>query len=234
MAVWVLGGAGILVVLGALGVALKKKDAKGREKEDDDSGKCDNIKELLEQKKAELEEFARTWPEERLKETGKDAIIKEVRKDEDTARMLDAAEEAKARYDQIKQAVEVLQRKYELCMLSLPEMGPASYRGTVIEDSLSDNDVLQGIEVTERYEIGGWRASDILANEKQMENIGACLKDGPWCMRFWRPGGDEMIIAFRDRKFRVRHSDKATWQEALTYGRARGVPAEQLDFAARD
>ena len=40
---------------------------------------------------------------------------------------------------------------------------------------------------------------------------------------------DELIIVFRERVFRA-STQKATWKEAIDYGKSIGIPAGQLDF----
>ena len=56
------------------------------------------------------------------------------------------------------------------------------------------------------------------------------MKDGPWYMHFWEPGSDDVLVVFKDRIFNIRHSDKTTWEEAVSHGRSVGIPDEQLTF----
>jgi hypothetical protein len=41
--------------------------------------------------------------------------------------------------------------------------------------------------------------------------------------------GDDLIIIFKERIFRVK-TDMATWKEVIEYGKTLNIPAKQLDF----
>lgn len=82
--------------------------------------RCGNIRELLEQKQKELEGFVRKWPEEKLKSMAKEKVVGELKKDEDVKKIIETAESLKAKHDKLKGIIELLQKKYDLCMLELP------------------------------------------------------------------------------------------------------------------
>jgi|GEM_PF-1488679 len=118
--------------LGLLGVFLasqlrpKKKTSKSSNK-DSDGQKCDDIKSLLEIKKKEMEEYIKKYPEHTFNKkvnevTG--AAVKlaiETASQNKTAKVvIESMLEAKKRYDQMQKVIEILQTKYDLCMLRLP------------------------------------------------------------------------------------------------------------------
>ena len=102
-------GAGLIGFLAAIQIKKKKKNKEDR---------CGSIKELLEQKKKELEEYIRTLPEERFKEFVKGKTLEELNKNEDLKKVLETIEGAKEKYDKLKSAIELLEKKYDLCMLN--------------------------------------------------------------------------------------------------------------------
>lgn len=113
--------------IGAAFVAVKfllrgKHNADGNSQKKEDA-RCDDIRSLLEQKKKELEEMLQKWPEDKLKAMAKGVIMKELKKDEDIKSAIETFEEAKKKYDALKGAIELLERKYDLCMLKLPSAG---------------------------------------------------------------------------------------------------------------
>ena len=53
------------------------------------------------------------------------------------------------------------------------------------------------------------------------------MKPG-WYMHFWK--GSDIIVAFRDRRYKMNVDDRSTWNDAVAYGFSQGIPVEQLDF----
>lgn len=104
------------------------------------------------------------------------------------------------------------------------------YKGTIIENSLEDKSVLKDLKITKTYNTTHWTLHDVLITEKQIENLGKYFNDGPWYAHFWQEGNDEVIVVFKDKIFRIKHSDKNTWTDAIKHGIFRGIPEKQLDF----
>lgn len=103
-------------------------------------------------------------------------------------------------------------------------------KGTIIENSLEDKSILKDLEITKTYQIEDWLLHDVLVSEERAEKLGQYLNDGPWYMHFWEEGKDEVLVIFKDKNFRIKYSDKATWADAIEHGKTRGIPEEQLDF----
>lgn len=104
------------------------------------------------------------------------------------------------------------------------------FKGTIIENSLSDTSVLQQLQVEKTWQAGTWVLHDVLVTQEQIKELSKHLVDGPWYMHFWEPGQDEVQVVFKNKLFTVQHSDKSTWAEAIVYGKSMGIPEEQLDF----
>ena len=107
----------IAVVAGLVigGYFLKSKSSNQNKKNDDP---CGNIREMLEQKKKELEEMVRNWPENKLKKLAEEKIVSQFEKNKETRELL----EIKKKYDKTKKTIDLLQKKYDLCMLEFPSI----------------------------------------------------------------------------------------------------------------
>lgn len=192
--------------------------------------KCDNIKSLLEQKKQELAEMVRDWPKDKLEEIAKEAGLNLLKKNKQAAVVAEAAESAADKYARLEEAIDLLQTRFDLCNLSLPEAGETLYRGTIIKNSLSDPAVLDDLKITRTYSAGDWTLVDVQVNEKQAEKLGRVLEDGPWYMHFWQENKDEVLVCFKEANFKIEYSDRNSWVKAINHGTQKGIPPEQLDF----
>ena len=106
----------IVALIAGLGVAgFIALNMKGKSRPDRDDNRCDGIKELLEQKKRELEDMVKNWPKDKVKAVMEDKITEQLEKDEDTKKILKIRE----KYNKTQKTIETLQKKYDLCMLSL-------------------------------------------------------------------------------------------------------------------
>ena len=90
------------------------------QKKNDKDDRCGSIRELLEQKKKELETSMRNWPEEKIKALAKTTVSGELKKNEDAKKVIETAESLKYKHDKLKETIELLQKRYNLCMLELP------------------------------------------------------------------------------------------------------------------
>ncbi|MBU6501000.1 MAG: hypothetical protein KGJ89_02640 [Patescibacteria group bacterium] len=221
----------VALVAGGLGLKLKNKN---KNTDKNDSQKCDDIKTLLDQKKKELQEMVRNLPRDKAQEMATDKILEGLKENENINKIVEFSEDMKDKYDKLHETVEMLQKRYDLCTLSLPENGEASYQGTIIENSLNDKAILDKLKIIKKYMMEDWFLNDVSVNEKQIEKLGEYLNDGPWYMHFWQPGKDEVIVVFKDKNFNIRYSDKTTWKDAIEYGKSKGIPGKQLDFTIKN
>jgi len=104
------------------------------------------------------------------------------------------------------------------------------YKGTIIENSLVNKEILKKIEIEKNYRSGDWVLDDVFVNEEQIPELSKSLADGPWYIHLWQPGQDDVKVIFKDKIFDIKFSEKATWAEAVAYGKSIGIPDEQLDF----
>jgi hypothetical protein len=103
-------------------------------------------------------------------------------------------------------------------------------RGTIIENSLKDKAIITEWEIISTREDGSWVLRDVEMAKEWAEQMGKYLDDGPWYVHFWEPGSDDVLVVFKEKNFWIKHSDKATWQEAVEHGKSLGIPEAQLDF----
>lgn len=106
--------------------------------------------------------------------------------------------------------------------------------GTIVEESLDDNRILNDIEII-RFRITKednpaerWHLYKVRVSREDIEKLSKYIKSGKWYMDFWE--GTDVIVIFKDEIFEFNYSDKATWNDALEYGRSQGIPEDQLDF----
>ncbi len=104
------------------------------------------------------------------------------------------------------------------------------YKGTIIENSLSNKEILKRIRVNKTWKSGDWTLHGVSLDEDQIVELASSLDNGPWYIHIWRPGNDEVKVIYKDKIFNIMFSDKSTWNDATEYGKSLGIPKEQLDF----
>lgn len=104
------------------------------------------------------------------------------------------------------------------------------YKGTIIENSLSDVAILTKVRILATRYAGDWILHDVLIEESCIPELSQCLAIGPWYVHLWKPGNDTVKIVYRDAVFDIVFSDKSTWRDAVAYGKSIGIPDAQLDF----
>lgn len=108
------------------------------------------------------------------------------------------------------------------------------HHSIVIEESLKDKSVLDKYKIL-RTKVGSeWHlhvieVTDVEEFIKSIQN--AMVTDKPYYFHAF-DDGNELIIVFREKVFKIDPNDKDTWLEAQKYGGDKlCIPAEQLDFA---
>lgn len=108
------------------------------------------------------------------------------------------------------------------------------YQGTIVQESLIDDRQLNDFEVvsfkvTDDENIADrWHLFTVMVSEKDIDKLTSNLKSEKWYAHFWK--GDDVIAVFLNKKFSFKHSDRSTWEEAVSYGKSISIPEEQLDF----
>jgi len=194
--------------------SLKKKSKKTKK----DTDVCFDIKNLLEEKFKELTDLKGRLAG-MAKEKARDALREGVRGTSagDTLALLEKAEKEYGR----------LKKLYEECTL---EFGKRVFKGTIVENSLRNKDILEKVKIEKTYHSNDWKLYDVFVGEKRISELPKYLADGPWYIHLWEEGKDEVRIIFKDKSFTVQSSDKSTWVDAIAYGKSIGIPDEQLDF----
>ena len=111
------------------------------------------------------------------------------------------------------------------------------YKGTIVEESLEDNRILNDIEIVgfriskDENPQDRWHLYTVRVSKEEIEKLSVSIKT-KWYMHFWK---DKDIIAiFKDKIFEFNYDDKATWKNAVDYGLSLGIPKEQLDFVIEE
>lgn len=104
------------------------------------------------------------------------------------------------------------------------------YKGTIIENSLSNKDILNRLKINKTWQSGSWILHNVLIHKDQITELSRSLNNGPWYIHVWQPGKDGVKVIYKNKIFDIRFSDKSTWAEAIGHGKALGIPGEQLDF----
>ena len=115
---------------------------------------------------------------------------------------------------------------------------PSLYIGTIIEESLEDNRILNDFRIlnvritNEENPADRWHLYKVEATQEQLQKLSSVLKPEKWYAHFWSGDqkGDKMIVVFRDKTFTQKVGEKNTWKPAIQYGLSVGTPKEQLDF----
>lgn len=109
-----------------------------------------------------------------------------------------------------------------------------NYTGTIVEESLRDNRLINTFKVNKvripdaENPEDRWHLYEVEATSAQIDKLASQLKPTGWYTHFWK--NDDVIVVFPNKKFRINHSDHSTWKDAINYGQSIGIPLEQLDF----
>ncbi len=107
------------------------------------------------------------------------------------------------------------------------------YKGTIIEESLEDNIVLNdfdiiGFKITDDAIFSErWHLYTVKVSKEEIEKLSKMIKSG-WYAHFWKDRN--IIVVFKNKIFEFNYDDKSSWQPAIEYGLSVGIPKEQLDF----
>lgn len=109
-----------------------------------------------------------------------------------------------------------------------------NYTGTIIEESLDDNRIINDLDVTKVHITDDanprdrWHLYTIKASLEDIEKLSHNIKSGKWYMHFWL--GTKIVAVFKDKSFEFDYNNKGSWQPAIEYGLSLDIPREQLDF----
>jgi len=104
------------------------------------------------------------------------------------------------------------------------------FRGTIIENSLSDKNILKKLKVEKTWQDGEWTLHSVWIKKEEVPELSKCLADGPWYIHLWEPGKDDVEVVFKNKVFSISFSNRSTWVDVIAYGKSIGIPLIQLDF----
>lgn len=104
------------------------------------------------------------------------------------------------------------------------------YKGTIIENSLNDKDILKRLIINRTWQDGSWVLHDVSIKEDQISELSKHMNIGPWYIHVWEQGKEDIKVIFKDKVFNIKSTDKSTWSDAINYGKSIGIPVKQLDF----
>src|SRR5262245_8401244 len=96
------------------------------------------------------------------------------------------------------------------------------YQGVIIEESLDHPQILESLRVKSSRKDGDWHLYDVVVEEDQIRAIEESIKPGTWYAHFWN--GDDVVVVFQGKSFRLKHSDQSSWEPAAQYGESLGIP----------
>lgn len=107
------------------------------------------------------------------------------------------------------------------------------YKGTIIEESLSDNRIINELKIIglriskDENPADRWHLYTVNVSDADISRLAGIIKP-KWYMHFWK---DRQVIAiFQGKKFEFNYDDKSSWAPAVEHGLSIGIPKEQLDF----
>ncbi len=105
------------------------------------------------------------------------------------------------------------------------------WKGIVIKESLQNPHVLW--ETRElNVKVGNktkWHLHTVFCEKETIEKIRQNLKPDFYA-HFWNE--EKIIVAFPEQLFEFEKNDSEARKKAIEYGKQKGIPVEQLDFAA--
>ena len=107
------------------------------------------------------------------------------------------------------------------------------YTGIVVEESLTDNRILNGLDIKKIHITNQINPSDrchmyeVNISKEGIEELSRNITK-EWYMHFWKD--TDIIAIFKNKIFEFNYEHKKTWSKVLKYGRSVGIPEEQLDF----
>jgi hypothetical protein len=207
-----------IIPFGFLIAAWMRKKQPALTPEQETHNRCFDIENLMKDKLRELTDL-KAMAKEKTVEMGKE-LMRDLVTGTKTGDLLVRIEKAEEQYKKLK-------KLFEECQIDIDRY---AYKGVLIENSLLSTDILKEVRVIRTREAGGWTLHDIRLSKQQIEAIQQNIVDTKWFFHLWEPGKDDVKVVFKDALFDIKHSDRATWQEAIKHGLTRGIPKEQLVF----
>src|SRR3989344_5707265 len=100
------------------------------------------------------------------------------------------------------------------------EMPTMHYRGTIIEESLTDSRLLNGLEIvgvkiTKKADPSErWHLYSVRVTEEEIAKLAEGINDKKWYTHFWDEAGN-IIVAFKDKRFDLKQGDDEDRKQAI-------------------
>ncbi|EKE29077.1 MAG: hypothetical protein ACD_2C00234G0004 [uncultured bacterium (gcode 4)] len=108
------------------------------------------------------------------------------------------------------------------------------YKWAIIEESLTDKDILSDIQVLETEITPDidpedvWHIHTVMMTEENIFKLAEYLKPAKYYAHFW--SRDDMFVVFPNKVFKLDSDNKDSWKDAIDFWLSIDIPLEQLDF----
>jgi hypothetical protein len=99
------------------------------------------------------------------------------------------------------------------------------FKSVIEENIFSNQNFLKDIVVLRTWSEKNLVFHEVRVSEDQIPILQKKLRDGPHNIYFLSEDDDAIIIAFKKKLFRLKKSDKASWAEAIAYGKSLEKPS---------
>ena len=110
-----------------------------------------------------------------------------------------------------------------------------NYKGSIVEESLEDNLILNDFKIIDfritddENPSDRWHIYKVESDKDKLLKLSKYLKQEKWYAHFWDKNKN-IIVVFKDKVFEFSYGDKDSWNKAVSHGISVGIPEEQLDF----
>ncbi len=217
---WLWPVIGLLAVIpfGFLAMYFLQKDP-GAGEAQNTKNRCFDIEQMMKDKLEELTDL-KAMAQDKAVEFGKEAM-RDMVSGTKTGDVL-------VRIERIEREYMRLKKLYTQCVLDVDSY---QYKGVLFENSLLNTEVLKHVQILKTRVEGDLILHDIRLGESQIANIQKSIANARWYFHLWEPGHDDVTVVFKDAIYKIKHSDKTTWRDAIAHGVQCGIPESTLDFS---
>ena len=108
-----------------------------------------------------------------------------------------------------------------------------TWHGIVIDQSLKDKSVVDGLKILGTKEEGEWKVYKVEVEDDKLQDtiqlIQPILNSGGWYVHFYNDSGEKLTVVFRNRVFEL-VNNPSFWNQVIEYGKSVGVPESEMDF----
>ena len=108
------------------------------------------------------------------------------------------------------------------------------YHGIFVKEGIRDHLILDRMKILGERASGSWTLVRVAVENVRIEKTIGLVQENllaengiPFYAHLYQE--DRLIVIFPDRVFHIR-PDKASWKQAIEYGKSVGIPSDELDF----